>query len=74
MWLVTISCSDESWRNQANTFNALASRYSAPTPITKKMLDGRRTMEYQLEDIGDAEALQEECMQLEGFKAQMEAM
>lgn len=74
MWLVTINCSEDSWRNQAAAFNAIAIKYPAPTPITKKMPDGHRVMEYQIEDISDAEALEEECQQLEGFRAQFEAM
>ncbi len=72
MWLVTIHCSEDNWRTQATAFNAIADKY--PAPSTKKMPNGQRVMEYQLEDVGDAEALQEECKQLEGFRAQFESM
>jgi hypothetical protein len=75
MWLVTIYCSAESWRKNANTFNTILSRYTVKPLSTKKMKeDERRIMTFEVEDVGDAEAFQDESMTLDGFTAQFEAM
>ncbi len=75
MWLVTIYCSAESWRSDATTFNAIVAKYAAKPLSTKKMKDDeRRIMEFQIEDVSDAEAFQDECMTLNGFTAQFESL
>ena len=75
MWLVTIYCSAESWRKDANAFNTIMARYAVKPLSTKKMKeDERRIMTFEVEDVGDAEAFQDECMTLDGFTAQFEAM
>lgn len=75
MWLVTIYCSAESWRKDASAFNAIVAKYAAKPLSTKKMKDDeRRVMTFELDDVSDAEALQEECMTLDGFIAQFESL
>lgn len=75
MWRVIIQCSAESWRNHATTFNAIATKY-AGTPIASKKMkdDERRIMEYQVENVNDAEEFMAECMTLDGFTAIFESL
>lgn len=75
MWRLIIQCSAESWRNYATSFNAIAAKYPATPLASKKMQgDGRRIMEYQLENVNDAEEFMEDCMTLDGFNATFEAL
>lgn len=75
MWRVTITCSADSWKSHSGEFLAIAEKYPG-TPISSKKMrsDGERIMEYQIEDVGDAEAFQEECANLEGFTAFFESL
>jgi hypothetical protein len=75
MWRVTIQCSDDTWRVQANAFKAIAEKYPGTLLSSKKMPgDDRRIMAYQIEDVSDAEAFAEECLSLEGFTAMFESL
>ncbi len=75
MWRVTIQCSAESWSKHAPAFKAIAANYSGTPLVSKKMKDDeRRIMEYQIEDISEAEEFIEACMTLDGFVATFEAL
>ncbi len=75
MWRVTINCSAESWRLQGSAFKAIAQKYGGKSLSSKKMRDDeRRIMEYQIEDVNDAETFMGECMTLPGFTAFFEAL
>jgi hypothetical protein len=75
MWKVTIQCSAESWRDHATAFKAIAARYPS-TPLSSKKMKGdeRRIMEYELENVNDAEEFIESCMTLSGFTGEFEAL
>lgn len=73
MWLVTITCSTDAWKFYGTDFNAMANKYQGTCVSSKKMPDGKRFMEYKIEDVGDAEAFQDECQNLEGFTATFES-
>ena len=74
MWLVTITCSDDAWKLYSAGFLAMADKYQGTCISSKKTPDGKRLMEYKIEDVGDAEAFQDECQNLEGFTAQFESL
>lgn len=75
MWRVIVNCSADSWRTQANAFNAILAKYAAKPLSSKKMQDDeRRIMDFQIDDVSDAESFQDECATLEGFTAQFEAL
>lgn len=75
MWRVIIQCSAESWRNDAVAFKEIAAKYPGTPIASKKMKDDeRRIMEYQLEDVSDAEDFVADCMVLDGFSASFEAL
>ena len=74
MWLITITCSADAWKQQGTQLLAIADKYSAVSVSSKKMPDGERTMQYKVEDVGDAEAFVDECQQLEGFAASFESL
>lgn len=75
MWRVIIQCSAEGWRNHATTFKAIAAKYPGTLLSSKKMKgDERRVMEYQLEDVNDAEEFITECMTLNDFTATFESL
>ena len=75
MWLVTIQCSDDSWRIHGKTFKALAEKYPASLISSKKMPgDDRRIMTYKLEEVSDAEEFTDECQSLAGFTALFESL
>jgi hypothetical protein len=75
MWRVTIQCSAEDWRIQSTAFKDLAAKYPGKLLSSKKMHgDDRRIMEYQIEDVNDAEEFTEECMTLPGFTALFESL
>jgi hypothetical protein len=75
MWKVIIQCSDDSWRNQATAFKAVAEKYPGILISSKKMPgDDRRIMSYQLENVSDAEEFTEECLSLSGFTAMFESL
>lgn len=75
MWKVTIECSADSWRDHGTAFKAIADEYCS-TPLSSKKMkgDSRRIMEYELEDVSDAEEFIESCMTLSGFTATFEAL
>jgi hypothetical protein len=75
MWRVIIQCSADGWRTHATSFKAIAAKYPASLLSSKKMKDDeRRIMEYQLENINDAEELMAECLTLENFTVTFEAL
>lgn len=74
MWLITINSSADAWKLLGTQFLAIADKYAAVSVSAKKMTDGKRIMEYKLEDVGDVEAFQDECQQLEGFTAGFESL
>ena len=74
MWLITITCSADAWKQLGTQLLAIADKYSAVSVSSKKMPDGERTMQYKVEDVSDAEALEDECQQLEGFTASFESL
>ncbi len=74
MWLVIISCSGDAWKRYAVEFKAIADKYPGTCTSSKKMPDGQRLMEYKIEDVGDAEAFQDDCLNLEGFSARFESL
>jgi ribosomal protein S6 len=75
MWMVTINCSAESWGASSTTFKAIAEKYGGKILSSKKMKDDeRRIMEYQIEDVGEAEAFVGECVALSGFTAFFESL
>lgn len=74
MWLVTITCSADAWKRHGADFKAMADKYQAICASSKKVPDGKRFMEYKVEDVGDAESFQSECQNLEGFTAQFESV
>ncbi|MEG4517735.1 MULTISPECIES: hypothetical protein [unclassified Microcoleus] len=75
MWLITISCSAESWDTHSKVFKAIAAKYPV-TPLSSKKMkgDGQRIMEYQVEDVNDVEEFMEECLTLDGFTAAFESL
>jgi hypothetical protein len=75
MWRVTIKCSAQSWDLHSTTFKAIAAKYPG-TPLSSKKMkgDGQRIMEYQLENVNDAEEFMEECLTIEGFNAIFESL
>lgn len=75
MWRVIVNCSADSWRTQAKAFNEILAKYSAKPLSSKKMQgDERRIMEFQIDDVSEAESFQDECLTLEGFTAQFESL
>ncbi|MBD1913324.1 MULTISPECIES: hypothetical protein [unclassified Leptolyngbya] len=75
MWRVIVQCPAESWRQYATEFKAIAEKYSSTPLASKKMKDDeRRIMEYQIENVNEAEEFIEECVALEGFTATFEAL
>ncbi|MFE1747399.1 hypothetical protein [Coleofasciculus sp. H7-2] len=74
MWLITINCSGDAWKRYANDFKAIADKYHSTCVSSKKTPDGQRFMEYKVEDVGDAESFQDECLSLEGFTASFESL
>ncbi len=74
MWLVTINCSTDAWKQSSAAFLALVDKYQGTCKSSKKTPDGQRSMEYKIEDVADAEALTDECQTLEGFTAQFESL
>ncbi len=75
MWRVTINCSAESWGLHSTAFKAIAEKYQGKPLSSKKMKDDeRRIMEYQIEDVSEAEEFMEECQTLSGFTAFFESL
>ncbi len=74
MWLVTIDCSTDAWKQWSATFLTLVDKYQGICVSSKKTPDDRRLMGYKIEDVGDAEAFQDECQNLEGFTAHFESL
>jgi hypothetical protein len=75
MWRVTINCSADDWRIQGTAFKELATKYPASLLSSKKMHgDERRIMEYQIENVSDAEDFTEACLTIPGFTAIFESL
>ena len=75
MWKITINCSADDWRINGTAFKDLVAKYPATLLSSKKMHgDERRIMEYQLENVSDAEDFTDECMTLAGFTAAFESL
>ncbi len=74
MWLVTINCSTDAWKQSSATFLALADKYQGTCESSKKTPDDQRMMEYKIEDVADAEALTDECQSLAGFTAEFASL
>jgi hypothetical protein len=74
MWLVTITASADAWKRYGADFKAMADKYQGSCVSSKKMPDGKRFMEYKIEDAGDAEAFQDECQNLGGFISSFESL
>ena len=75
MWRVIIQCSAEGWRDHAKEFNAIVAQYATVPLVSRKMKDDeRRIMEFQVEDVDDAEELQDKCKALSGFMAMFESL
>ena len=75
MWRITINCSADDWRISGTAFKDLAAKYPTTLLSSKKMHgDERRIMEYQIENVSDAEDFTEECMTLVGFTAIFESL
>lgn len=55
MWLVTITCSADAWKRHGADFKAMADKYQASCVSSKKVPDGKRFMEYKVEDVGGIE-------------------
>lgn len=75
MWKVTIQCPAESWRQDASAFKAIALKY-AGIPLSSKKMQGdeRRIMEYQIENVSDAEEFIEASTALPGFVGTFESL
>jgi hypothetical protein len=75
MWRVTINCSADDWQINGKAFKELATKYPATLISSKKMHgDDRRIMEYQIEQVSDAEDFTDECLTLAGFTAVFESL
>ena len=74
MWLLTVTCSGDDWKRHGNEFKAIADKYQNTCISSKKMPDGKRFMEYHVEDVGDAEAFQDESLSLGGFSVSFESL
>ena len=75
MWRITIECSAEDWGINSKAFKELAAKYPSTLLSSKKMYgDDRRIMEYQIENVNDAEDFIAECSTLDGFTATFESL
>ena len=75
MWKITINCSADDWRINGTAFKDLVAKYPATLLSSKKMHgDERRIMEYQIENVSDAEDFTDECMTLTGFTVAFESL
>jgi hypothetical protein len=75
MWRITIECSAEDWGINSKVFKDTAAKYPSTLLSSKKMHgDDRRIMEYQIEDVNDAEEFTEECTKIAGFTAVFESL
>jgi hypothetical protein len=75
MWRVAIRCSGEDWALQGVAFKAIAEKYNGNLISSKKMKgDEQRIMEYQIEDVSDAEDFVAEAMTIPGFAAFFESL
>ncbi|WP_009630710.1 hypothetical protein [Synechocystis sp. PCC 7509] len=74
MWLVTINCSTDAWKQWSAAFLTLVDKYQGTCLSSKKTPQGDRTMEYKIEDVADAEVFTDECQSLEGFAAQFASL
>jgi hypothetical protein len=75
MWRVTIECSAEDWGISSKIFKEVAAKYPGTLLSSKKMYgDDRRIMEYQIEDVSDADEFTEACLAISGFTAMFESL
>ncbi len=74
MWRVNINCSGEAWKQFGAEFKTMTQKYQCELIASKKMPDETRIMAYKIEDIGDAEAFQEDCAKFTGFTSDFESL
>lgn len=75
MWRVKIECSAQDWGINSKAFKDIAAKYPSTLLSSKKMYgDDRRIMEYQIEDVSDADEFTEECLTIAGFTAVFESL
>ena len=75
MWKIIIQCSAESWKQSSKEFKAIAEQYPLNLGSSKKMKgDERRIMEYEIENVSEAEDFIADCMRLDGFTGTFEAL
>jgi hypothetical protein len=74
MWRVNVTCSGDAWKQNGANFKTLSEKYPTECISSKKMPDGTRIMAYKIEDVSDAEAFQEECINFPGFIADFESL
>ena len=74
MWRVNVTCSGEAWKNCGAEFKILLEKYKFELIDSKKMPDGKRIMGYKIEDVSDAESLQEDCAKFAGFQSDFESL
>ena len=74
MWKVTIQCSADSWKTSSTVFKSIVEQYPLELLSSKKMKgDETRIMEYQIENVSEAEDFIAECMALSGFTGNFES-
>jgi hypothetical protein len=61
MWRVNITCDGEVWKRYGAEFKIIAGNYQSKLIGSNKMPDGTCIMSYKIEDVSDAEDLQEKC-------------
>ncbi|MDZ8223643.1 hypothetical protein [Nostoc sp. ChiVER01] len=74
MWRVNITCSTDAWKLYGTEFKAIAEKYQGELISSKKMPDGTRIMSYKIEEVSDAEAFQDDCVNFAGFKTDFESL
>jgi hypothetical protein len=75
MWKIIIQCSAESWKNSATEFKAIAAQYPLTLGSSKKMKGNeQRIMEYEIENVSEAEDFISDCMRLDGFSGTFESL
>ena len=74
MWLVTINCSTDAWKQCSAAFLALVDKYEGTCESSQKTADDQRLIAYKIDYVSDAEAFTEECQNLAGFTAEMASL
>ena len=74
MWKVIIQCSADSWKTSSTAFKSIVEQYPLELLSSKKLKgDESRVMEYQIENVSEAEDFIAECMALQGFTGNFES-